>query len=417
MHRSRAGAGTPCGARRRARDARTGASAARADSRRADARALPLGPASRRARGVPEHASRTRRRARDRARPGPPRTRARHPDSGVRTRLRPVSNASGGSGEMPFSLKVCRREVPSDGNGQPPLHGHRGIHACAPDSRRDRRTRRGACELSSLASSRRSGDRGTSSSKVRQELARRRCGGTRSARRKRTVIGFSRAPRAKPRRTSPFPGCAISSMQRTRMSRTRSRRRSGARSTLRSCVQSPDRGRPIRAPWRQRFSPRSGSLAEDSPVLVAVDDVQWLDGSTAFLIGFIARRLQDERIALLVALRSGSRDVESPLGVREQLRIDAQSAQHRSASPHPPNAAGHCAESADARTLARARWRQSVLRARNCARPSAPGRSCAGGGASPARATAGSRRRAARRAPRSEPSRRFRSWLRSRNRP
>ncbi len=46
-------------------------------------------------------------------------------------------------------------------------------------------------------------------------------------------------------------------------------------------------------------------LAERRPVLVAVDDVQWLDGSTAFLIGFVARRLQDERIALLVARRAG----------------------------------------------------------------------------------------------------------------
>jgi DNA-binding CsgD family transcriptional regulator len=80
--------------------------------------------------------------------------------------------------------------------------------------------------------------------------------------------------------------------------------------------QSPDQGAVAAA-----FLASLRLLAEDSPVLVAVDDVQWLDGSTAFLIGFIARRLQDERIALLVALRSSSRDVESPLGVREQLRI------------------------------------------------------------------------------------------------
>ena len=98
-HRGRSQVGTPRGAGARARDARTGASAARADPRRADARALPLGPASRSARGLPERASRARRRARDRARPGPPRTRARHPDSGVRTRLRPGRDARCGCAE------------------------------------------------------------------------------------------------------------------------------------------------------------------------------------------------------------------------------------------------------------------------------------------------------------------------------
>ena len=62
-------------------------------------------------------------------------------------------------------------------------------------------------------------------------------------------------------------------------------------------------------------------LEERGPVLVAVDDVQWLDGSTAFLIGFSARRLRHERIAVLVALRSGSRDVQLPQGARDRLRI------------------------------------------------------------------------------------------------
>jgi predicted ATPase len=62
-------------------------------------------------------------------------------------------------------------------------------------------------------------------------------------------------------------------------------------------------------------------LEERGPVLVAVDDVQWLDGSTAFLIGFIARRLREERIGVLVTLRSGSPDVQLPHGVRDRLRI------------------------------------------------------------------------------------------------
>ena len=62
-------------------------------------------------------------------------------------------------------------------------------------------------------------------------------------------------------------------------------------------------------------------LAERRPVLVAVDDVQWLDGSTAFLMGFVARRLQDERIALLVARRAALSDAELAFGVRDRLRM------------------------------------------------------------------------------------------------
>jgi DNA-binding CsgD family transcriptional regulator len=62
-------------------------------------------------------------------------------------------------------------------------------------------------------------------------------------------------------------------------------------------------------------------LAERCPVLVAVDDVQWLDGSTAFLTGFVARRLQDERIAFLVAVRAGSPHAELAFGARDRLRI------------------------------------------------------------------------------------------------
>src|SRR4029077_11090693 len=56
----------------------------------------------------------------------------------------------------------------------------------------------------------------------------------------------------------------------------------------------PGRGSPDQGAVAAAFLVSLRLLAEDSPVLVAVDDVQWLDGSTAFLIGFIARRLLDE---------------------------------------------------------------------------------------------------------------------------
>ena len=44
-------------------------------------------------------------------------------------------------------------------------------------------------------------------------------------------------------------------------------------------------------------------LAEDSPVVVALDDVQWLDTSSAAVLQIALRRLRDERVGLLATLR------------------------------------------------------------------------------------------------------------------
>jgi DNA-binding CsgD family transcriptional regulator len=53
----------------------------------------------------------------------------------------------------------------------------------------------------------------------------------------------------------------------------------------------------------------------DTPVLVAVDDLQWLDGPSAFALRFAARRLRDEQIGFLLSIRTGGdRDVAAPLG-------------------------------------------------------------------------------------------------------
>jgi DNA-binding CsgD family transcriptional regulator len=48
------------------------------------------------------------------------------------------------------------------------------------------------------------------------------------------------------------------------------------------------------------------ALASTRPLLIAVDDVQWLDAESALLLSFTARRLVSERIAFLFALRSES---------------------------------------------------------------------------------------------------------------
>ena len=46
--------------------------------------------------------------------------------------------------------------------------------------------------------------------------------------------------------------------------------------------------------------------AASSPILVIVEDAQWLDAATADVLAFVARRIEDEPIVLLFAAREGS---------------------------------------------------------------------------------------------------------------
>jgi DNA-binding CsgD family transcriptional regulator len=59
------------------------------------------------------------------------------------------------------------------------------------------------------------------------------------------------------------------------------------------------------------------ALAASGPVLVAVDDVQWLDRPSASALEFAARRLRNEPIGILVARRGILPDV--PLGLEQAL--------------------------------------------------------------------------------------------------
>src|SRR5690606_2627855 len=45
-------------------------------------------------------------------------------------------------------------------------------------------------------------------------------------------------------------------------------------------------------------------VAEEKPLLCIVDDAQWLDEATAQVLAFVARRLEAERIAILLAMRT-----------------------------------------------------------------------------------------------------------------
>ena len=61
-----------------------------------------------------------------------------------------------------------------------------------------------------------------------------------------------------------------------------------------------------------------GHLASSTPVVVAIDDVQWLDGATARVLEFAARRLEGRPVGFLLSLRTPSRN-SAPLGLDRSL--------------------------------------------------------------------------------------------------
>ena len=76
-----------------------------------------------------------------------------------------------------------------------------------------------------------------------------------------------------------------------------------------------------------------GHLASSTPVVVAIDDVQWLDSATARVLEFAARRLESRPVGFLLSLRTPSRNA-APLGLDrsfgderlERVRVGALSA-------------------------------------------------------------------------------------------
>jgi len=60
-------------------------------------------------------------------------------------------------------------------------------------------------------------------------------------------------------------------------------------------------------------------LSADAPLIVAVDDVQWLDRPSAGVLEFCLRRLRDERISILLTFRTGD---TVPLGLARALPPD-----------------------------------------------------------------------------------------------
>ena len=91
---------------------------------------------------------------------------------------------------------------------------------------------------------------------------------------------------------------------------------------------------PTRTPSDQRaLSVATANLLRElsdrqGPVLIAIDDVQWLDDSSAAILSFALRRTQDSRIGVVVSLRGTALepaplglDVAMPHGALERLTV------------------------------------------------------------------------------------------------
>ncbi|MGW2180477.1 helix-turn-helix transcriptional regulator [Streptomyces sp. NPDC001732] len=79
------------------------------------------------------------------------------------------------------------------------------------------------------------------------------------------------------------------------------------------------------------------SLADSTPVLLLIDDAQWVDRPSSEVLAFVARRLEGDRTALLMAVREGHDTVLNDAGMAEmqlhQLDDDAASALLQARTP------------------------------------------------------------------------------------
>ena len=196
--------------------------------------------------------------------------------------------------------KVC----PSIGSARhnPLLHGR-----CAPldagagsssrkpllttDGPRGRRPGAGARVPAGLPRRSRGQGRPRSCSRAGPGSASRRSGWRASSRRARRGCASSRRGRPRPSagsRTSASATCSRTCS--TTCSRC-CRRRGGARSRSRSCSRSAARTRSIRARSGSRRASALEALAEQRRCSLAIDDVQWLDASSAGALAFALRRL------------------------------------------------------------------------------------------------------------------------------
>ena len=172
----------------------------------------------------------------------------------------------------------------------------------------------------------------------------RRSSGRRGRARQRGFAASSRAAASRPRRRSPSPGLSDLLGDASSRSGAVARRRHGdARSRSPFCSSSR-----ARTPRRARDRARSARRAHDSGrskalVLVALDDLQWLDQSSGVVLQIALRRLRDKpcrltRDASAERRASRCRPSSSARFPRNGSRARAAAAERRCAPPAAPGA-------------------------------------------------------------------------------
>jgi DNA-binding CsgD family transcriptional regulator/tetratricopeptide (TPR) repeat protein len=88
--------------------------------------------------------------------------------------------------------------------------------------------------------------------------------------------------------------------------------------------------------------------AEDQPLVALLDDAQWFDGESLAVLGFAARRLQRERVALLFAIRDDARSGLAGIEALRPSRLDRTQARSlltaTTGGVPPPEGVLDCAE-------------------------------------------------------------------------
>ena len=110
-------------------------------------------------------------------------------------------------------------------------------------------------------------------------------------------------------------------------------------------------------------------LAEQDPVVLALDDLQWLDPSSAGVLQIALRRLRDERVGVLATVRTAP-ETTVPGRARSRFRCGSARAapdrplEHGGAAPPAEGASRSRSDPAGARPGSGGVGRQPVLRAR-----------------------------------------------------
>lgn len=81
-------------------------------------------------------------------------------------------------------------------------------------------------------------------------------------------------------------------------------------------------GRPDRLALPRALVAAFRALAAEAPLLLAVDDIQWLDAASVRVLAFAARRTSETPIGVLATLRAGAEERE-PLGLGDAFAPDA----------------------------------------------------------------------------------------------